>query len=151
MVAFIWLFFAVHFQMAPQIVNSKGYKVTLVAPVWLFSTVHYQMCPQMACMGRGIVTSVTFVRLFSIFLQDFYTDILQTKDIICKILLCVVLYPNCCFKLSQIHHWLLHCVDYFLGPAIWIDGFANCETQWFKDQKLNSPVFACWSFVRPHR
>ena len=39
----------------------RGCKVTLVALVWLFSTVRFQMCPQMLCIGRCIVTLVAFI------------------------------------------------------------------------------------------
>ena len=44
---------------------SLKYLITLVAFVWLFSTVCFQMCPQMACLRRGIVALVTFVCFFS--------------------------------------------------------------------------------------
>ena len=37
--------------------------VTLVAFVWLFSIVRFQMSPQMACLRRDIVTLAAFVRL----------------------------------------------------------------------------------------
>ena len=39
--------------------------VTLIALVWLFSNVCFQMSPQTACLGRCIVTLVAFVQLFS--------------------------------------------------------------------------------------
>ena len=65
LVAFVWLFSTVRFQMCPQIAWIRAGKVTLAAFVWLFSTVRYQMCPQIACQRRGIVTLVAFVWLFS--------------------------------------------------------------------------------------
>ena len=40
-------------------------KVTLVAFVWLFSAVHFQMCFQSTCISRCKVTLVAFVWLFS--------------------------------------------------------------------------------------
>ena len=61
LLAFVWLFSTVRFQMSPQIACLWGCKVTLVAFVWLFSTVRFQMCSQMACTRRGIVTLVAFV------------------------------------------------------------------------------------------
>ena len=64
-VAFVWLFPTVFFQMSPQIACLWRCKVTLVAFVWLFSTVRFQMSPQIACLRRGIVTLLTFVWLFA--------------------------------------------------------------------------------------
>ena len=61
LVAFVWLFSTVRFQMSPQTASQRRGKVTLVALVWLFSTVRFQMCPQMVCRRRGIVTLVAFV------------------------------------------------------------------------------------------
>ena len=65
LVAFVWLFTTVRFQMCPQIACPKGCIVTLVAFVWFVSIVRFQMCPQMACLRRGKVTLVAFVWLFS--------------------------------------------------------------------------------------
>ena len=65
LVAFVWLFSTVYFQMCPQIACLSRGKVTLVAFVWLFSTVYFQMCPQIACLGRGKITLVAFVLFFS--------------------------------------------------------------------------------------
>ena len=136
-------------------------KVTLVAFVWLFSTVRFQMCPQISCMRRGIVALVAFVWFFSavplkllhkrmqihigfIFLTFLHCVIsnASSNGLYLKIhsrigciyatqrqyfssgfshlhppnqdnnqdfaplpLLCLF-FPNCCFKLSQIYHWL---------------------------------------------
>ena len=33
--------------------------------------------------------------------------------------------------------------------ALYPEFFSNCETQRFTDQKLSSPIFPCWLFVRP--
>ena len=65
LVAFIWLFSTVHFQMCLQNACIGGCIVTLVALIWLHSTVRFQMCPQTACPNRCKVTLVAFVRLFS--------------------------------------------------------------------------------------
>ena len=51
--------------MSPQIAGLCGCIITLVAFVWLFPTVHYQMCLQSVCPRRGKVTLVPFVWLFS--------------------------------------------------------------------------------------
>ena len=64
LVAFVGLFSTVPFQMCPQNICTRGCIVTLVAFVWLFSTVDFQMCPQSACMGRCIVTMVAFMWLY---------------------------------------------------------------------------------------
>ena len=65
LVAFVWLFSTVSFQMCPQSAGIWGCIVTLVAFVRLFSTVCFQMCPQMACLRGFIVAPVAFVWLFS--------------------------------------------------------------------------------------
>ena len=65
LVAFVWLFSSVRFQMCPQIACSIGCKVTLGAFVWFFSTVRFQMFPQSACRRECKVTLVAFIRLFS--------------------------------------------------------------------------------------
>ena len=52
--------------MCSQNICPRGCKVTLVAFIWLFSTVFYQMCPQTVCPRGCIVTLVAFVWLFSI-------------------------------------------------------------------------------------
>ena len=68
LVAFVWLFFIVRFQMCPQNVCPRRCIVTLIAFVQLFTTVRFQMCPQIAFLRRGIVTLVTFVWLHCAFL-----------------------------------------------------------------------------------
>ena len=55
----------VRFQMCPQMACLGRGIVTLVAFVRLFSTVCFEMSPQMASLRRGIVILVAFVRLFS--------------------------------------------------------------------------------------
>ena len=51
--------------MCPQSAWIRGCKVTLVAFVWLFSTVRFQMCPQSACIRGCKVTLVAFLWLLS--------------------------------------------------------------------------------------
>ena len=90
LVAFVWLFSIVLFQMCPQMVCPRGCKVTLVAFVCDFSSVCFQMNPWMAWLMGCIVTLVAFMWLndiVSILLQYFYISILQTKLIIFTILL----------------------------------------------------------------
>ena len=65
LVAFIWFFPTLHFQMCPQSACIRWCKVTLVAFVWLLSTVHFQICPQSACITWCKVTLVAFVWLLS--------------------------------------------------------------------------------------
>ena len=60
LVAFVWLFSTVFFQMRPQWAWIRACIVALVAFIWLFSTVRFQMYPQIACMRRGIVGLVRF-------------------------------------------------------------------------------------------
>ena len=65
LVAFVWLFSAVHFQVCPQVTCLRGCIFTLVAFVWLLSTVRFQMSPQSSCLSRHQLTLVAFVLLFS--------------------------------------------------------------------------------------
>ena len=66
LVAFIWFFSAVCFQMCPQMACLRGYIVTLIAFVWPFSTVCLHMCSQIVGSGRCKVTLVAIVWLVSI-------------------------------------------------------------------------------------
>ena len=61
--AFVWFFSTVHFYMCPQI--TWACMITLVAYVFLFYCVGFQMNSQMACLWGCKGTLVTFVRLFS--------------------------------------------------------------------------------------
>ena len=65
LIAFVWFFSTVRFQMSHQNVCSRRSKVTLIAFVWFFSTVRFQMFPQIAFLKRGIVTLVAFVWFYS--------------------------------------------------------------------------------------
>ena len=51
--------------MGPQIACIGRGIVTLIALVWLFSTVRLHMCPQSICPGGCITTLVAFVWFFS--------------------------------------------------------------------------------------
>ena len=53
--------------MCPQIACPRGGKVTLVAFVWLFCTMRFQMSPQIPCLRWYIVTLVANVAHFSTF------------------------------------------------------------------------------------
>ena len=65
LIAFVWIFSAVHFQMSPQRTWIRAGKVTLAAFVWFFSTVRFQMRTQISCLRWCIVTLGAFVWLFS--------------------------------------------------------------------------------------
>ena len=64
LVAFVWFFSTVCFQMSPQIARIRGCIVALVAFLWPFSTVCFQMCPQRPCMRGCIVAVMAFLWLF---------------------------------------------------------------------------------------
>ena len=88
LVAFLWFFSTVCFQMFPQTTCLRRYEVTvitivrhhstvclqialpnlqnfaLVAFTWLFSTVCFRMFPQTACLIRDKVTVITIVCFF---------------------------------------------------------------------------------------
>ena len=64
LVAFVWLFYTVYFQMCPQSAWIIACIFALVAFVWLFSVVHFKMLLQIACMIGCIITLVAIVRFF---------------------------------------------------------------------------------------
>ena len=65
LVAFVWLFSSVRFQMCPQIAIIRRRKVTLIAFVWRLSTMCFQMCPQLPCPNWCKVALVALVWPFS--------------------------------------------------------------------------------------
>ena len=74
LVAFVWPFSTMYFQMCPQSACIRRGIVTLVAFVWLFSTVRFQMSPQSACMRGWIFTLVAFVWFFFIHFLRLYSS-----------------------------------------------------------------------------
>ena len=91
LIAFVWLFSTVCFQMWLQSPSMCRCKVTLVAFIWLVSTVHFQMCPQ-ATFHRGcILTLVALVWTFSFIIcvcqGNVYIISTFTEIIIFKILI----------------------------------------------------------------
>ena len=78
LVAFVWFFATVRFQMSPQIACLNRCKVTLLAFFQLFSTVHFQMCPQWP-MRRCIITQVAFVWFFSVHIGNSFTEIVAIE------------------------------------------------------------------------
>ena len=68
--------------MCPQITCMRRCIVTLVAFVWLFSTVCFQMFPQIACMSGCIFTLVAFVRFFSTAWEDVKSHWLHLFDFV---------------------------------------------------------------------
>ena len=113
LVAFVWLFSAVCFQMCPQIACIWGCIVTLVAFVRLYPTVCFQMCPQSACM-RGckvaLVASTYVTLYYCLHFSSNFQHLLVSNEYhnfqsFAPLSLCVMFYLNCCFKLSKIYHW----------------------------------------------
>ena len=49
------------YQMLHQIACQNGCKVTLVAFIWLFYTVRFQMCPQMVCIENFHFDTIPFI------------------------------------------------------------------------------------------
>ena len=60
LVAFVWLFSTVRFQMWTKRSWIRAGIITLVAFVWFVPTVRLQMCPQMACLRGCVITLVAF-------------------------------------------------------------------------------------------
>ena len=134
LVAFIWLFSKVCFQMSPQITCPRRCKVTLVAFVWLFSTiflnvssmyfdqrrhtislvalvylfptVHFHLRPQVSCLILCILATVAFVCAFPNAPSNFL-------DQTCKITFFafVKIFPTLCI---QMYTWMLCMQDCIL-------------------------------------
>ena len=96
LVAFVWFFSTACFQRSLQNYCPRGRNLTLVAFVWLFSTVHW-------C----IVTLVTFVWFNDIASCLHPSNQSHNFQDFAPLPMCAVFWPNGCFKLSQIYHWLL--------------------------------------------
>ena len=109
LVAFIWLFAAMSFEMHPQIACLRGCKVTLVAFVWFFSTVGFQMCPQGTCMSRSIVALAALLRFFSIFCLfcwNLHISFASTWHEVSKILIhCQQIESFVSFPGSSVPYW----------------------------------------------
>ena len=88
--------------MCPQAACIRGCKVTLVAFVWLFSTVRFQMRLQTACLRRCIVTLVAFVWLFCTVCFQMYLQIACPTG--CIITLAAIIWPDAflCLLISDI-------------------------------------------------
>ena len=78
LVAFVWFFSPVRFQMFPQIASPRGCKITLVTFVWFFSSVYFQMYPYSTYMTNFcrshrslyIGTSFTPITIFKILIHN---------------------------------------------------------------------------------
>ena len=86
LVAFVWFFSTVYFQMFLQSTFITGCIITLVAFVRFFSTVRFQVCTHMARKNRCIITLVAFVRFFPVFTDNSFTKILLHGIIMFKAL-----------------------------------------------------------------
>ena len=64
LVAFVWFFSSMCFQMSPQVACISICKFTLVAFVWLFTTVCSQMSFQITCVRRCKATLAAYGNFF---------------------------------------------------------------------------------------
>ena len=106
LVAPVWLFSSVCFQMRPQMTCLRGCEFTLVAFVWLFSTMCSQMSFQSACIFSSIITLVALVILFSLICSshwNFFIGLALIQKILSKIL---IHYQQCFLSNS---HFRLTC------------------------------------------
>ena len=111
LVAFVWLFSTMHYQMCFQMTSIRGCVFALVAFVLFFYAVCFQMNPQMACIRKCIFTLLAFIWFHAIscrFHKDFHACIIYTFVIIFRNLLhCRLGFAQCnhcngCFKLKPI-------------------------------------------------
>ena len=95
LVAFVWLFSAVCFQMCLQIACVIRRIITFVAFVCFFSAVCYQMSPQIICLRTCVITLATFFWLFSAVCFQ------MSPQIVCpsgrKATLVALVFPLTCF------------------------------------------------------
>ena len=80
LIAFVWLFSAVHFQMSPQIASLRGRIVTLLAFVWLFFTVRFKMNPQIAWLRGCIGTLIALFDFSPLCILRWLLKLLFTDD-----------------------------------------------------------------------
>ena len=158
LVAFVWLFSAVRFQMCPQSACLRECRITLVAFVWLFSTVSFQMCPQIVCSRGCIITLATFVWLFSTVRFQMCSRIAFPRECIVRLVVFVwhrqviaykiFLHPNLSWKRVREGKgtWGLdlsttdvsRALIVFKGPNLW---YWKCESKSFCDLYILDHVF----------
>ena len=63
LLAFVWCFSTLCFQMSSQ--RIRGKKVTVFAFVWVYPSVYFHMCPQGACIKECNITLLAFIWLFT--------------------------------------------------------------------------------------
>ena len=154
--------------MCPRIACPRWCKITLVAFVWLFSTVCFQMSPQIACLRWGIVALVALVWLFSFFIRvsqgNIYIGPTFTKFNIYEMLThhhqggnivpCVMSLSKL-FKLIEAQYWssefpiwtenkLLNWSEwqqytFTFNIKIWVNGNQLPLSQWELFNKLDRP------------
>ena len=99
----------VYYHMFVQIALGGGCIFTLVAFVWLFSTVDFQMCPQGTCMSRSIVALAALLRFFSIFCLfcwNLHISFASTWHEVSKILIhCQQIESFVSFPGSSVPYW----------------------------------------------
>ena len=65
LIALVWFFPTLCFQMCPQVTCLRKCRIALVAFVWLFSTMGSQMFLKITCVRGCIITLIAFVWFFS--------------------------------------------------------------------------------------
>ena len=106
LVAPVWLFSSVCFQMRPQMTCLRGCEFTLVAFVWLFSTMCSQMSIQSACIFSSIITLVALVIPFSLICSSHWNFFIGLA-LIQKILSKILIHHQQCFLSNS--HFRLSC------------------------------------------
>ena len=118
--------------MCSQNICPRGCKVTLVAFIWLFSTVFYQMCPQTVCPRGCIVTLVAFVWLFSIVCVSNVSSNYLPERMHSHIGCICLAFLHCAFSnvsLNCIYQkWQCHTGCICLTCQFFAEGFSNLQS-----------------------
>ena len=140
LVAFVWLFstvpfqmslplrihsHTVRFQMGPQTACIIGCKVTLVAFVLFSPLCIFKMLPQIVCLRRCIVTLVAFVWLFSAVHFQMCPQSACIRGCIVTLVALVWLLSTVCFQIILHNHSVLH-----FGYLFTLHNFALCSLVW---------------------
>ena len=131
LVAFVWLFSSVHFQMSPQIGFLSRCKVALFALVWLLSTVHFQMSPQIVGLGGCKVALIALVwphMIYCLFHWSFYNVIVFAWMVNFKIFVHWKTNKQGRREKKQKRDWTLYIVT---SDVFWVLVLSNSDSRWF--------------------
>ena len=148
LVAFVWLFSTVYFQMSLQIAFLIRFIVTPIAFVW-FSPLCFKCFFQIACLNRCIVTLVTFVWIFSAVRFQRFLWIAYPKKMHCHTGHSCLTFPRCDFShvsvnclQNKMHSHTSHICLTFLHCA-----FSNVSLNHLHKKRRRHTSYICVTFL----